>query len=203
MKISERLIHAVNSLSTIRKLLLGSVNLTKFVRNPFTKEAYFDWEEYKDVVSVFTRMLDNVVEINGLPLDGQRSEIEYKRRHGMGFLGLGSTITMLTMKYGDAESLEFTEKVARDMAVTGLATGLELAREKGPAPVMNDDFKITAEMLFKQPKLAKDGIKVGDSVKGKVLLGKYSRYMEKIAEVDSGLVDSIAEEGCRFSHILQ
>ena len=180
--------------------LLGSVNLTKFVRNPFTKEAYFDWEEYKDVVSVFTRMLDNVVEINGLPLDGQRSEIEYKRRHGMGFLGLGSTITMLTMKYGDAESLEFTEKVARDMAVTGLATGLELAREKGPAPVMNDDFKITAEMLFKQPKLAKDGIKVGDSVKGKVLLGKYSRYMEKIAEVDSGLVDSIAEEGCRFSH---
>jgi ribonucleoside-diphosphate reductase alpha chain len=118
----------------------------------------------------------------------------------MGFLGLGSTITMLTMKYGDAESLEFTEKVARDMAVTGLATGLELAREKGPAPVMNDDFKITAEMLFKQPKLAKDGIKVGDSVKGKVLLGKYSRYMEKIAEVDSGLVDSIANEGCRFSH---
>jgi ribonucleoside-diphosphate reductase alpha chain len=118
----------------------------------------------------------------------------------MGFLGLGSTITMLTMKYGDAESLEFTEKVAREMAVTGLATGLELAREKGPAPVMNDDFKITAEILFKQPKLSKDGIKVGDSVKGKVLLGKYSRYMEKIAEVDSGLVDSIAEEGCRFSH---
>ena len=69
--------------------LLGSVNLTKFVRNPFTPEAYFDWDEYAEVVSVFTRMLDNVVEINGLPLDGQRAEIEYKRRHGMGFLGAG------------------------------------------------------------------------------------------------------------------
>ena len=42
---------------------------------------------------VFTRMLDNVVEINGLPLEKQRDEIMRKRRHGMGFLGLGSTIT--------------------------------------------------------------------------------------------------------------
>ena len=37
----------------------------------------------------------------------------------MGFLGLGSTMTMLTMKYGSDESLEFTEKVSRELAVTG------------------------------------------------------------------------------------
>src|SRR3569832_2204819 len=55
--------------------LLGSVNLTKFVRDPNTEHARFDWEEYRKVVSVFTRMLDNVVEINGLPLEGQRDEI--------------------------------------------------------------------------------------------------------------------------------
>ena len=55
--------------------LLGSVNLTKFVRKPFTEEASFDWEEYKEVVRVFTRMLDNVVEVNGLPLEQQRAEI--------------------------------------------------------------------------------------------------------------------------------
>ena len=71
--------------------LLGSVNLTKFVSKPFTSEASFDWEEYKEVVRVFTRMLDNVVEVNGLPLQQQRDEIARKRRHGMGFLGLGST----------------------------------------------------------------------------------------------------------------
>ena len=80
--------------------LLGSVNLTKFVRNAFTDQAEFDWEEYKEVVRVFTRMLDNVVEVNGLPLEQQRNEIMRKRRHGMGFLGLGSTVTMLRMKYG-------------------------------------------------------------------------------------------------------
>ena len=180
--------------------LLGSVNLTKFVRNPFTKDAYFDWEEYAEVVAVFTRMLDNVVEINGLPLENQRKEIEYKRRHGMGFLGLGSTITMLQMKYGDESSLEFTDRIARDMAVAGLKAGLELAREKGPAPIMEDDFEITAALLFKRPELAKDGIKVGDSLKGKVLLGKYSKYMQTIATVAPDLIESIIEEGCRFSH---
>ncbi|MEO7433371.1 MAG: LAGLIDADG family homing endonuclease, partial [Dokdonella sp.] len=71
--------------------LLGSVNLTTFVRDPFGPKARFDWEEYREVVRVFTRMLDNVVEINGLPLAQQRDEITQKRRHGMGFLGLGST----------------------------------------------------------------------------------------------------------------
>jgi len=180
--------------------LLGSVNLTKFVRNPFTPEAYFDWEEYAEVVEVFTRMLDNVVEINGLPLDGQRKEIEYKRRHGMGFLGLGSTITMLCMKYGEQDSLEFTERVARDMAVSGLKAGLHLAREKGPAPIMEDEFEVTASMLFKQPDMAKDGIKVGDKLKGKVLLAKYSRYMQNIATAAPELIESLIEEGCRFSH---
>lgn len=180
--------------------LLGSVNLTKFVRNPFTPEAYFDWEEYAEVVEVFTRMLDNVVEINGLPLDGQRKEIEYKRRHGMGFLGLGSTITMLCMKYGEQDSLEFTERVARDMAVSGLKAGLHLAREKGPAPIMEDEFEVTAAMLFKQPDMAKDGIKVGDKLKGKVLLAKYSRYMQTVATAAPELIESLIEEGCRFSH---
>src|SRR5690606_7820159 len=97
--------------------LLGSVNLTKFVRHPFTDQAEFDWDEYREVVRVFTRMLDNVVEVNGLPLQQQRDEIMRKRRHGMGFLGLGSTVTMLKMKYGSPESCAFTEQVAREMAV--------------------------------------------------------------------------------------
>src|SRR5579864_7478020 len=99
--------------------LLGSVNLTRFVKHPFTEYAEFDWVEYREVVKAFTRMLDNVVEVNGLPLEQQRGEILRKRRHGMGFLGLGSTITMLKMKYGSKESCEFTDQIARDMAIAG------------------------------------------------------------------------------------
>ena len=180
--------------------LLGSVNLTKFVRDPFTDKASFDWDEYKEVVRVFTRMLDNVVEVNGLPLEQQRNEIMRKRRHGMGFLGLGSTLTMLKMKYGSKESCEFTEAIARDMAIAGWETGLALAREKGAAPIMDETFEVTAEMLRKRPEMKKDGWKVGQKIEGKVLHAKYSRYMQRVASVAPELVDELATVGSRFTH---
>ena len=180
--------------------LLGSVNLTRFVENPFTEQASFNWDEYRKVVAVFTRMLDNVVEINGLPLQLQRDEIMRKRRHGMGFLGLGSTVTMLRMKYGDSDSLEFTEKVAREMALAGWREGLELAREKGPAPIMDEEFTVTGDMLRRRPEMEADGYKVGDRIPGRVLLARYSRYMQRVAEQDPELVEELAAVGCRFTH---
>ena len=180
--------------------LLGSVNLTRFVLDPFTDRARFDWETFREVVAVFTRMLDNVVEVNGLPLDPQRDEIMRKRRHGMGYLGLGSTLTMLCMKYGSGASTGFTERVTREMAVTGWKTALSLSREKGPAPLMEESFAVTAEMLAQRPEMARDGISVGDRVKGKVLHARYSRYMQRLAEVEPDLVDALAEQGARFTH---
>jgi len=180
--------------------LLGSINLTRYVCKPFTDAAYFDWDEYRKAVDVFTRMLDNVVEINGLPLEGQEKEILRKRRHGMGYLGLGSTITMMGMKYGSKESLVFTEEVTRELAVQGWRSGLALAKEKSPAPIMEEEFTVTAEMLRKRPEMKKDGYKVGDKLMGKVLHAKYSRYMQKIAKIDAKLVEELAEVGARFSH---
>lgn len=180
--------------------LLGSVNLTNFVREPFTDRARFDWEEYREVVRVFTRMLDNVVEVNGLPLEQQRKEIMRKRRHGMGFLGLGSTLTMLRMVYGTDKSCEFTERVAREMAVAGWEVALSLAEEKGPAPIMDEDFEVTAEMLRKRPEMVKDGYQVGGTVKGRLLHAKYSRYMQKVSTVAPELVDKLASVGARFTH---
>jgi ribonucleoside-diphosphate reductase alpha chain len=126
-------------------------------------------------------MLDNVVEVNGLPLEGQRNEILRKRRHGMGFLGLGSTFALLGMKYGSQESVKFTEDVSREMAVAGWEAGLDLAREKGPAPIMNEEFEVTAEMLRKRPEMKKDGWKVG-------------------AHIPPQLVDDLAQVGARFTH---
>jgi ribonucleoside-diphosphate reductase alpha chain len=180
--------------------LLGSVNLTRFVRHPFTDYAEFDWDEYREVVRVFTRMLDNVVEINGLPLEKQRGEIVRKRRHGMGFLGLGSTITCLGMKYGSQESVKFTEDISREMAVAGWEAALDLAREKGPAPIMNEEFTVTKEMLRKRPEMARDGWRPGAHIAGRVLHARYSRYMQRIAEVAPQLVRELAEVGARFTH---
>ncbi|MEH6649515.1 MAG: adenosylcobalamin-dependent ribonucleoside-diphosphate reductase [Motiliproteus sp.] len=180
--------------------LLGSINLTRFVVDPFTDNARFDWDDYRKTIAIFTRMLDNVVEINGLPLPQQREEIESKRRHGMGYLGLGSSATMLQMQYGDAASVEFAEKVTKELAMTGWRTGLQLAEEKGAAPIMEQDFEVTGEMLRKRPEMATDGFKVGDNVKGKVLHAKYSRYMQKVAEEDAELIEALADKGCRFTH---
>ena len=180
--------------------LLGSINLTRFVLDPFTARTRFDWETFREVVAVFTRMLDNVVEVNGLPLSPQRDEIMRKRRHGMGYLGLGSALTMLRLKYGSDASVEFTERVTRELAVTGWKVSLALGREKGPAPLMEESFQVTAEMLARRPEMVEDGLRVGDRVKGKVLHARYSRYMQRLAEVEPGLVDALAEQGARFTH---
>ncbi len=180
--------------------LLGSINLTRFVVAGFTDEARFDWELFRKVVKVFTRMLDNVVEINGLPLPQQRNEIQRKRRHGMGFLGLGSTITMLRMKYGDSKAVQFAEEVARELALAGWAEGLELAQEKGPAPIMNEQFEVTEEMLAKRPEMRADGYQAGDKVPGRILHARYSRYMQRVAAEAPELVEALAEVGARFTH---
>jgi len=180
--------------------LLGSVNLTRFVKHPFTDFAEFDWNEYREVVRVFTRMLDNVVEVNGLPLEQQRNEILRKRRHGMGFLGLGSTMTLLKLKYGSPEAVQFTEDVSREMAVAGWEAALDLSREKGPAPIMNEEFTVTKEMLRKRPEMAKDGWRPGSRIAGRLLHAKYSRYMQRIASVAPQLVHELAEVGARFTH---
>ncbi len=180
--------------------LLGSINLTRFVDKPFTDEASFDWDTFRKTVRIFTRMLDNVVEINGLPLPQQREEIMNKRRHGMGYLGLGSSCTMMGMKYGDDNSLKFTKEVTKVMAIEGWKEALDLAKEKGPAKIMDQMFTVTGEMLHKRPEMIADGYKVGDELPGKVLHAKYSRYMQQLAQEEPELLEALTETGARFTH---
>lgn len=167
----------VNGL-VVHNCLLGSINLTKFVLNPFTPEASFDWEKYRKVIVIFTRMLDNVVEINNLPLQVQRDEITNKRRHGMGYLGLGSVLVMLGMRYGDAESLEFTSEITKVLAVTGFTEGVNLAKLKGPAPIL-------------------DGSKAGLANREMFVAGK---YMQRLIKEEPTLKEDILAHGCRFTH---
>jgi ribonucleoside-diphosphate reductase alpha chain len=180
--------------------LLGSINHTKFVVAPFSEGAYFDWDEFREVVRVFTRMLDNVVDVNGLPLPQQREEILRKRRHGMGFLGLGSAIALLGMRYGSDDSVRFTEDVSRELAIAGWQMGLELAQEKGPAPILLEEFEVTETMLRKRPEMARDGWQVGQRIPGRILHSRYSRYMQRVREVAPDLVDALERQGARFTH---
>ncbi len=180
--------------------LLGSINLTVFVNGAFGDKPTFDWDKFKKVIKIFTRMLDNVVDINNLPLAKQRIEILNKRRHGMGFFGLGSTVTMLKMKYGSKDACKFTEKTSRILAIIGWESALELAKEKGPAPIMNETFTITDKMIKLRPEMINDGYNVGDVITGKVLHANYSHYMQKIAKECPELVKKLSEVGARFTH---
>ena len=180
--------------------LLGSLNLTRYVMDPFTDRARFDWESYRDTIATFTRMLDNVVELHGLPIKPQREEIRRKRRHGMGYLGLGSTLALLGIRYGSEESLAFTERVSREMALVGWRTAVELCEEKGPAPVMDELFEVTPRMLKMRPEMRADGYEVGGRVPGRILHARYSRYMQRLAEIAPEIVEDIAEKGARFTH---
>jgi ribonucleoside-diphosphate reductase alpha chain len=83
------------------------------------------------------------------------------------------------------------------MAEVGWQVGVELAEEKGPAPIMDEEFVVTADLLAKRPEMVKDGIKLGDKVKGKVLMGLYSRYMQQFPDK---LRKQIAKNGVRFTH---
>ena len=178
--------------------LLGSINLTRFVEHPFSEQATFDWQKFRKLVAVFTRMLDNVVEINGLALPEQQQEIFRKRRHGMGFLGLGSSLTMLTIPYGSPASIAFTEQVSKELALAGWREGVALAKEKSAAPLFDEQFLITPDILNRCPKL-REQFNPGDHVSGKILFA-HSRYMQQLAEEDSELAEAISTHGCRFTH---
>lgn len=154
--------------------LLGSINLTSFVRQPFTQEADFDWVNYKHVIRVFTRLLDNVVEDANLPLPEQQAEIERKRRHGMGYLGLGSAMVMLGIEYGSQKAIDFTEEVTKNLALESWKEGVTLAKEKGCAPIFNEE-----------------GVR-DNFVR--------SLYMQRIFKELPELVDQIFDYGCRFTH---
>ena len=162
--------------------LLGSLNLAFLVKDPFTDKASFDWDTYTELIHVFSRMLDNVVELNGLPLEEQRHEIEYKRRHGMGFTGLGSALSLLGISYGSPESVEFTERISRTMAVESYRAGIDLAIEKGPAPIFNDTFTYRG--------LTRSARKWWAS----------SNFMQQIWAVAPELRELALEHGCRYTH---
>lgn len=109
---------------------LGSINLTHFAREAFTANAHFDFSAFKNVVSIAIRMLDNVLDATAWPLQKQQDEAMSKRRIGLGFLGLGSTLVMLGIRYDSSEGREFAKQVAESMRDTAYQSSVELAKEK-------------------------------------------------------------------------
>ena len=109
----------------------------------------FDWELFDKTARTFVRMLDNVVELHGLALPEQAHEILHKRRHGMGYTGLGTALNLLGIKYGSVEAVAFTEEVTKRLAVINLEESYKLGEEKGCAPIF-EDADVYADWLHHQ-----------------------------------------------------
>lgn len=122
---------------------LGSVDLTRFVRAPFSPQARFDDDAFADICRVAVRMLDNVLDATVWPLPQQQEEARSKRRIGLGFTGLGDALVMLGLPYNTAQAREFASNVSRHMRDTAYAASADLAAERGAFPLFNADLYLT------------------------------------------------------------
>lgn len=139
--------------------LLGSVNLSKFINNPFTDTASIDYDGICKTVRVAVRFLDNIIQISNFPLQEQKEEAEKKRRMGLGITGLADAIIFLKLKYGSPEAIEATEEIMKKITYTAYETSIQLASEKGAFPLFNAEEYSKSLFIKRLPKELQENIK--------------------------------------------
>jgi ribonucleoside-diphosphate reductase alpha chain len=138
---------------------LGSIDLTRMVKNPFSKHAGFDYEPFKQLVRVAVRMLDNVLDVTAWPLPEQKQEAQNKRRIGLGFTGLGDALVMLGLRYDTDEARAFATDITRIMRDETYLASVDLAVERGAFPLLD------AEKYLAAPRFAS---RLPDEIKNKI-----------------------------------
>ncbi|MFN3791942.1 adenosylcobalamin-dependent ribonucleoside-diphosphate reductase [Massilia sp.] len=138
---------------------LGSVNLTVFVDDPFGANPSFDFERMCEVASVGVRMLDLVLDATEWPLPQQAAESQAKRRIGLGFLGLGSALVMLGLRYDSDEGRAMAARIAETLRDAAYATSVALAREKGPFPLFDAEQYLDGQFVERLPDWLRDAIR--------------------------------------------
>ena len=117
--------------------LLGSINLARLVREPFTERAALDLEALDGLVTTAVRMLDNAIDASRFPLEAQRREAEAKRRIGLGVTGLADALFFTGLRYGSPEAVAATGQWLRQLAHSAYRASAALAREKGAFPLFD------------------------------------------------------------------
>ena len=139
---------------------LGSVNLTRFVVDPFGEGASFDFAKFSSVVKVAIRALDDVLDATLWPLPEQQKEAANKRRVGLGFTGLGNTLTMLGLKYDNDAARKMAADISREMRDAAYDASADLAKEKGAFPLFDaDKYLAEPHTASRLPAALKDKIR--------------------------------------------
>ena len=139
---------------------LGSIDLTRMVKNPFSEHAAFDHEPFKQMVRVAVRMLDNVLDVTAWPLPEQQLEAQNKRRVGLGFTGLGDALVMLGLRYDTDEARAFAADITCIMRDESYLASVDLAIERGAFPLLDANQYLAAPRFASRlPDQIKDKIR--------------------------------------------
>jgi len=139
---------------------LGSIDLTRFVREPFEEKTHFDFAGFADLCKTATRMLDNVLDVTVWPLPQQEQEMRNKRRVGLGYTGLGDALVMLGLRYDTQEARDMARRISEVMRDAAYEASCELARERGPFPLFNADLYLSSPRFASRlPAALKDKIR--------------------------------------------
>ena len=139
---------------------LGSVDLTRFVSDPFSAQPRFDEAGFTEVCAVATRMLDNVLDVTPWPLPAQAAEARNKRRVGLGFTGLGDALVMLNLRYDSEAAREQARRISELMRDAAYSASSDLASERGAFPLFNADLYLSGgSFASRLPQPLKDKIR--------------------------------------------
>ncbi len=125
--------------------LLGSLNLTRFVKDPFSERAELDIKALDATAKIAVRFLDNVIDVSNYPLPAQKLEALNKRRLGLGMTGLADALMMCGLRYGSAAAAAKAGAWASTIQRASLEASAALAAEKGSFPLFKvNDYLATA-----------------------------------------------------------
>lgn len=138
---------------------LGSLNLTAYVKEPFSVKPSFDFKLMAKVTKVAVRMLDNVLTATRWPLEEQAKEAEAKRRLGLGFTGLGDALIMLGVRYDSDQGRKLSARIARMMRDAAYDASVELAKERGAFPLLDVEKYLDSNFVSRLPEELKASIR--------------------------------------------
>jgi len=130
---------------------LGSLNLTRFVEQPFTGNARIRFDSLRDTAHQAVRFLDNVIEVSRFPLLQQRNQVLQTRRIGLGITGLADALIMLGIRYGSPESFAMAARVMRTICHAAYRSSVQLAKEKGSFPGFNAESYMQGSFVQSLP----------------------------------------------------
>ncbi len=137
---------------------LGSLNLTRFVREPFNDEAVLDLDALARASRVAVRLLDNVIDASRFPLEAQRRQALGSRRIGLGITGLADSLIMLGLHYGSPRAREIAAEAMRTICHAAYRTSITLAEEKDSFPFLDREAYLQRPFIQALPQDIRDGI---------------------------------------------